>query len=319
MSSVNSNRNNIIIETSLSLGKKDDKLEPKNNSLSSSNIINTDSLKILSQEKGLSDPVIKNLEFVLNQNDPGLNQKEKNIAEKLTSLFENDTTILQYAYAEHLDDGRGITAGRAGFTTGTNDLYLVVKKYTQLKPDNNLAKYLPRLKELSELPDSDEKGRASIKGLDGLIKNWKQTSKDPNFKVIQDQVVDQAYYQPAMKHCDDLGLKLNLSKAFIYDTIIQHGDGKDLDGLNALVNKTNKIMNGSPKTGIDEQKWLTTFIKVRRQDLAHSHDKETREVWSQSVGRCDAFSAIAKTGNYALNEPVKLHTNQYDNIIFANK
>ena len=53
MSSVNSNRNNIIIETSLSLGKKDDKLEPKNNSLSSSNITNTDSLKILSQEKGL--------------------------------------------------------------------------------------------------------------------------------------------------------------------------------------------------------------------------------------------------------------------------
>ncbi len=319
MSSVNSNRNNIIAETSLSLNKKEDNLEPKSNKLSSSNIINKDNLNISDLKKGLSEPILKSFELSLNQNVKGLDPKEKIIAEKLTSLFENDTTVLQYGYAEHLDDGRGITAGRAGFTTGTNDLYLVVKKYTQLKPDNPLAKYLPRLKELSKLPESDEKGRSSIKGLDGLIKNWKQTSKDPDFKSVQDQVVDQAYYQPAMKHCEDLGLKLNLSKAFVYDTIIQHGDGKDLDGLSKLINKTNKIMNGSPKTGIDEKKWLTTFIKVRRQDLAHSNDKETREVWSESVGRCDAFSAIAKTGNYTLNEPVKLHTDQYNNIIFANK
>src|SRR5690348_1229720 len=51
-----------------------------------------------------------------------LTSVQKARAEMLTSLFENGTPVTQYAFAQDIGDGRGITAGRAGFTTGTGDL-----------------------------------------------------------------------------------------------------------------------------------------------------------------------------------------------------
>jgi hypothetical protein len=36
---------------------------------------------------------------------------------QITSTFENSTLELQYDYVENIGDGRGITAGRAGFTS----------------------------------------------------------------------------------------------------------------------------------------------------------------------------------------------------------
>lgn len=269
------------------------------------NITDKDNFKNTLISVSKSDP--KTILFV--DKDSGMTKDSKDVAEKLTSLFENSTFDLKYDYAEHLDDGRGITAGRAGFTTGTGDLYEVVKKYTSEKPNNPLAKYLPRLKVLAETESS------SVKGLNGLIENWAKAAKDPDFRKVQDNVVDEMYYKPAMEHVEKLGLKTPVAKAFVYDTIIQHGNGNDADGLPALINQTNKKMHGSPKTGVNEKKWLETFIAVRKSDLAHAHDPETRKVWSESTGRCDAFSSIIKDGNYELNKPVKIHTKEYNEII----
>jgi hypothetical protein len=51
-------------------------------------------------------------------------------------------------YAAALGDGRGITFGRAGFTTGTGDGLAVVEAYVKLRPVNNtLAPYLPALEQ----------------------------------------------------------------------------------------------------------------------------------------------------------------------------
>jgi hypothetical protein len=66
-------------------------------------------------------------------------------AAKITSTFENATLELQYDYAENIGDGLGITAGRAGFTSNTGDLLLLVRRYTEMKPDNPLAPYIPAL------------------------------------------------------------------------------------------------------------------------------------------------------------------------------
>src|SRR5882724_9316825 len=71
-------------------------------------------------------------------------------ADQIISVFENDTLELQYGYTEALEDGRGLTAGRAGFTTATGDLVLVVERYVSRVPDTPLKHYLPRLKELAE-------------------------------------------------------------------------------------------------------------------------------------------------------------------------
>ena len=48
---------------------------------------------------------------------PGSTTISAGSADELVSAFENSTTEVQYGYAENLGDGRGVTAGRAGFTT----------------------------------------------------------------------------------------------------------------------------------------------------------------------------------------------------------
>ncbi len=226
---------------------------------------------------------------------------QKQSAEQLTSLFENGTTEIQYAYAERLTDGRGITAGRAGFTTATGDAYETVKFFTAKVPDNPLAIYLPRLKELA----ANES--ASINGLKGYIAAWTQAAQTAEFCRVQDQINDKLYYRPSVKYSTELGLKTALAEAFIYDTIIQHGDGDDPDGLLALLKRTRTKTGGTPADGNNEKTWLTAFIKVRRACLAHAHNPATRKEWAESVERCDVFARIAAEGNYSLQTPIEIN------------
>ena len=92
---------------------------------------------------------------------------------EMVSVFENSTPEIQYAYVENLDDGRGYTAGRAGFCTGCGDLLTVVQKYTAQAPDNPLARYLPTLTRLAAA-SSD-----STEGLDGFERAWRTAAQDP--------------------------------------------------------------------------------------------------------------------------------------------
>jgi len=222
----------------------------------------------------------------------------KRRAEQLTSLFENSTTEIQYAYVEDIGDGRGFTAGRAGFTTATGDALEVIELYTMRVPSNPLAKYLPRLRVLAK----SESG--SVVGLDGFAAAWTSAANDPAFRKAQDDVEDRLYFVPAMKRADDLHLTTALARAEVYDAIIQHGEGDDPDGLPALLAKTAKNVAGTPATGVDEKKWLDAFFTVRRADLAHASDASTREAWAESVSRVDALRAIAKAGNYDLHGPI---------------
>jgi len=50
--------------------------------------------------------------------DDWLDANQRWRAAQLISAFENSTTEIRYAYAENLDDGRGVTAGRAGSRPG---------------------------------------------------------------------------------------------------------------------------------------------------------------------------------------------------------
>lgn len=103
----------------------------------------------------------------------GLSPAQKLRADMLISVFENSTLELQYAYAENLHDGRGYTAGRAGFCSGCGDLLLVAERYAKLKPGNALAKFLPRLRELARLASD------STKGLTGFPAAWAAAAGDP--------------------------------------------------------------------------------------------------------------------------------------------
>jgi chitosanase len=236
---------------------------------------------------------------------PGLAADQKRRAEQLTSLFENSTIELQYGYAEELDDGRGITAGRAGFTTADGDALDVVTLYTQRSPDNDLAQFLPSLQQLAAAGSDD------TSDLDGYIDAWAGAADDPVFRAVQDEVADRLYYRPSVIFSDNLHLQTALARAVLYDTIIQHGASGDPDGLPALLQRTQAAAGGTPATGLDERAWLKTFLATRRADLADANDPATREEWAHSVGRCDVFSAIAESGNYNLDGPIEVRTAGY--------
>jgi len=240
---------------------------------------------------------------------PDLLPIQKQRANQLISLFENGTTEIQYNFAKNLNDGRGITSGRAGFTTATGDSLEVIKRYTSQKPSNLLSKYLPELEKLS----ADRSDNTS--GLVGFEDNWAESATDQIFRSVQDSVVDDFYFLPAMRLADEIGLNLGLSRAVIYDTIIQHGDGEDPDGLPALIQQTNDDLGGSPLSGINEETWLTQFLQVRRADLANAHDALTRKAWAKSVSRCDVFMQLVSNKNYDLKGPIDINTDIYQTTI----
>lgn len=234
--------------------------------------------------------------------DDDLSAAQKLRADRLISVFENDTIELQYAYIEDIGDGRGYTAGRAGFTTATSDLLLVVERYTAIVPVNALATYLPRLRELA----ADES--SATDGLDGLPQAWTKASNDPSFRSVQDDVVDEEYFQPAIVFWRDLGLQTPLALVELYDANIQHGAGDDPDGLPAIIDRTVARAGGSPATGVDEVDWFYVFLEERRATLENAFDPETRDAWAESVYRVEIVKAIADTGNFAFDGPIVINT-----------
>lgn len=240
----------------------------------------------------------------------GMDPDKKLRADRLISVFENGVIDLQYGYAKNLHDGRGITCGFEGFCTGTGDAYLVVKQYTDLKPNNVLAKYLPELKRLLTA-----RNPADTSNLNGYIEDWATASKDPAFNQVQHNVANTLYFMPAMNYASNWGIKTCLGKAFLYDTIVQHGDGDDRDSISAIYARTIKNVGGSPSSGMDEKKFIVAFIAMRRADLAHAYDPKTRDGWAQSVSRCDIFSEIVNAGNWNLEGPINIKNPDYEGTI----
>src|SRR3954462_1554546 len=119
-------------------------------------------------------------------------------AAQIISTFENSTLELQYDYVENIGDERGITAGRAGFTSATGDLLLVVRRYVETKPDNVLTPYVPALEAVN--------GTDSVTGLGGFADAWAEVAEDPDFRKLQDELVDELYFTPAMTMAADLGI-----------------------------------------------------------------------------------------------------------------
>ncbi|MCE0766475.1 chitosanase [Pseudonocardia kujensis] len=216
---------------------------------------------------------------------------------QLVSVFENGTPDIQYAYVEDLHDGRGYTAGRAGFCTACGDLLTVVKSYTTRVPDNPLAGYVPTLTELAGAYDD------STGTLGGFADAWRTAADDPVFRQVQDQVTDALYVAPARKLADANGVRSALGLAALVDTAVEHGTQDGPDGLPALVAKTNEDMGGPPADGHDETAWLRDFLDIRRSTLENPSSADTSEVWSESVGRVDALDTLLDAGNLDLATP----------------
>ncbi|MFH8900669.1 chitosanase [Streptomyces coeruleorubidus] len=192
---------------------------------------------------------------------------KKEIAMQLVSSAENSSLDwkAQYQYIEDIGDGRGYTAGIIGFCSGTGDMLDLVELYTDRKPGNVLAKYLPALRRVD--------GTDSHDGLDpGFPGDWRRAARDAEFRRAQDHERDRVYFGPAVRQGKSDGLRV-LGQFAYYDAIVMHGDGNDPLSFRNIRKRALRTAN-PPAWGGDEVTYLDAFLDARvwamKQEEAHS-------------------------------------------------
>mgnify|MGYP000857668099 CR=1 FL=1 len=233
---------------------------------------------------------LNNTEYPLNNTEYPFNNTSsmKNAILQMTTTLENSDTQLHFNYAENLGDERGITFGCIGFCTGTYDGNILIKHYTELNPDNTLAKYIPALDKIDAGPHdaAGGDGNPSVEGLSGFIQDV-NACDDPLFKKAQMDKLDEFYYNPAMEIADSIGAKNALTKAFIYDMCVRHGVDQTIDII--------KDAGTTPKQGADENTFLWKLISLR--------DEKLKQEGFEDVDRNSGYKKVLKSGNVDLKTP----------------
>jgi chitosanase len=231
---------------------------------------------------------------------PGLlhaqDNPHRNVIQQLTSIFENSTIELQYAYVENIKDGRGFTFGFAGFCSGTYDGTMFLKEYRRLKPDNTLVKFIPTFEQIDAGPHDAQGKNSDTKGLEAFPKAFAACARDPAFRRAQQNVVDKMYWRPSQVMAGEIGAKYAITQGELYDACINHGE----DQVTALIRKVNQTLNGSPQTGVDEKKWLAEFLKVRLAMM------KADPSWIDAIDRIAVYQKLLADGNVDLALPTKI-------------
>ncbi|MFL6051844.1 MAG: chitosanase [Actinoallomurus sp.] len=217
---------------------------------------------------------------------------KKDIAMQLVSSAENSSLDwrAQFKYIEDIGDGRGYTARIIGFCSGTGDMLDLVQLYTDRKPGNVLAKYLPALRKVN--------GSDSHSGLDpNFPADWRKAASDKVFQQAQEDERDRVYFNPAVNQAKKDGLRA-LGQFIYYDAIVMHGPGSDADsfgGIRAAALKKAK----TPAQGGNETTYLNAFLDARKVAMKHeeAHSDTSRVDTEQRV--------FLKAGNLDLNPPLR--------------
>ncbi|MED7950823.1 chitosanase [Streptomyces sp. BE303] len=217
---------------------------------------------------------------------------KKDIAMQLVSSAENSSLDwkAQYKYIEDIKDGRGYTAGIIGFCSGTGDMLELVEHYTDLKPGNILAKYLPALRKVN--------GTESHAGLGSAFeRDWATAAKDAVFQQAQNEERDRVYFNPSVSQAKSDGLRA-LGQFIYYDAIVMHGPGTSSDSFGGIRKAAMKKAK-TPAQGGDETAYLKAFLDARKvvmkQEDAHS-----------DTSRVDTAQLVfLNAKNFDLNPPLK--------------
>jgi chitosanase len=215
------------------------------------------------------------------------NPAKKEVAMQLVSAAENSSLDwrAQFAYIEDIGDGRGYTAGIIGFCSGTGDMLELVQAYTNTKPSNILAKYLPALRKVNNTD--------SHAGLDpNFTKDWKTAAADPVFQAAQEAERDRVYFNPSVADGKSDGVRA-LGQFAYYDASVMHG----YDGFRSI--RARALQKAKPPSqGGNETTWLNAFLDERVVEMKkeEAHSDTSRVDTEQRV--------FLNNGNFDLNTPL---------------
>ena len=218
-----------------------------------------------------------------NLDDPA----KKEVAMEIVSAAENSSLDwrAQFSYIEDIGDGRGYTAGIIGFCSGTGDMLELVQAYTNTKPSNVLAKYLPALRNVD--------GTDSHAGLDpNFTRDWKTAAADSVFQAAQEAERDRVYFTPSVRDGKSDGVRA-LGQFMYYDAAVMHG----YDGMRSI--RSRALAKAKPPSqGGDERAWLNAFLDERVVEMKkeEAHSDTSRVDTAQRV--------FLNNGNFDLNTPL---------------
>jgi len=262
----------------------------------------------------------------------GLTPEQVDTIMQLVSLPENGGTQwpLFYNYIEWGKDSdiRGFTGTIFGATTGTGSMLEIWKELKQLDPDHPLVvKYMDAMESAKGGNISGLEGLAHVNG-DPTKAVAKYSNWTPNGRTHLDHImgdfatmdVDETWrravwraflrlnWESAAHFCNKTGpcaerpgpvLTTPLSKGFIVDTSLNHGDCRwwaTSDTWGAIWNE----MDSHPSS---ETSWLKKFMKARRRVLRSGFQGLD---WSKSGDRVSLWKSLLNDGNTDLDRPIEI-------------
>jgi chitosanase len=206
-------------------------------------------------------------------------------------VFENARSKLQYDSVEDLgfrDDF---------FCTASDDLVEVLHAYQDQQSINSLA---------SEAFEqfARDKDTAALKG---LMDGWNDSMNDHKLRQIRRALLENFYWEPCLEYCEKLDLQLPISKAVLYDTMLQHGDGNDPDSLGAILSSIDTCVEEG------EAAWLSEFLYHRQNILEHACNEDVREVWKESAVWVEALFKLLEE-NPQLESKVVISTKYFEAV-----
>jgi len=213
-----------------------------------------------------------------------ISELQKKSAQAVVNIFETGAALGDYGKVTVMPGDTGhLTYGRAQTTLASGNLFLLIKRYVGAAGaafKHHLEPYLHRLQDQDVALDFDSTLRSLLEA----------AGNDPVMQDEQDRFFDDAYWRPAMRAADALGLDDPLAIAAIYDSHI-HGSWRFI--------KDRTIEKHGSAIGQNGRAWIRRYVQERRDWLASHRNR----LLQKTVYRMDTFLALMDAGNWDLDLP----------------
>jgi chitosanase len=213
-----------------------------------------------------------------------LTREQKSTIERIINAFETGSADGDYGAVSIYADGphniRQITYGRSQ-TTEYGNLRTLVQRYADASGVYSQA-FRPYVEKTGGAPLTEDVEFKKLLRQAGR--------RDPVMRSVQDAFFDEAYFNPAMKWCDDHGFSLPLSALVVYDSFIHSGS--------ILWVIRQRFMENPPVGGGDEKAWIRAYLRERRAWLGTN----SRPAVRKSVYRTKDMIREADRDNWDLSQ-----------------
>lgn len=200
-----------------------------------------------------------------------------------------------------ISDGRGITAGIIGFTTGTGDMNNMLGYYNKISPNNHLAGYKDHMDHIN--------GKQ-------FEKDWHNAYKDDKDRFIkaQNHEVKKEVMNDAVKYAKKDGLS-QLGQYIYFDALVKHGPGNNYQdaprewGFQAIRHYAQENNVKTPAEGGDESKYLKNFVGKRYDATNDENDHNPDMDTDGTTDRLDFQMQQLDNGNLDLTLPLSFKMN----------